>query len=318
MLAADAGVRAGLRPATAGYPVRHRRRAQGAARARDAADGHRVVLLRRGPHPDLRTPFGRPGGRCRPQRGGARRARVGGAAAAAHVHAGEFPDLGPIRRKYPWRRSLGFFEDLGEELLKFLPLVSGAELLCFVPHGPLHGLPLHALPDGDGGYLVERTGTVYAPSISSLSYVLRPSPLRPNGRPPCTRRGSRPERITTRTTWSTKTSCSRGIYGTSSGIAVGGHQASCAAVELRTSYSAPHLPRLLQRAVAPGLRAAPGRRRRAALPSDGSGVGTRAGQDDPDGTTGHEHVLGRRDRRPPRMRPAPSMPCGTPPTISTG
>ena len=50
--------------------------------------------------------------------------------------------------------------------------MSGAELLCFVPHGPLHGLPLHALPDGDGGYLVERTGTVYAPSISSLSYVL--------------------------------------------------------------------------------------------------------------------------------------------------
>jgi tetratricopeptide (TPR) repeat protein len=85
---------------------------------------------------------------------------------------GEFPDTGPIRRKNPWRRSLGFFEDLGPELLKFLPLVSGAELLCFVPHGPLHGLPLHALPDGDGGYLVERTGTVYAPSISSLSYVL--------------------------------------------------------------------------------------------------------------------------------------------------
>ena len=87
-------------------------------------------------------------------------------------NTGEFPDLGPIRRKNPWRRSLGFFEDLGEELLKFLPLVSGAEFLCFVPHGPLHGLPLHALPDSDGGYLVERTGTVYAPSISSLSYVL--------------------------------------------------------------------------------------------------------------------------------------------------
>jgi tetratricopeptide (TPR) repeat protein len=85
---------------------------------------------------------------------------------------GKFPDPSPIRRTNPWRKSLGFFEELGEELLKFLPLVSGAELLCFVPHGPLHGLPLHALPDGDGGYLAERIGTVYAPSISSLSYVL--------------------------------------------------------------------------------------------------------------------------------------------------
>ena len=27
---------------------------------------------------------------------------------------GEFPDLGPIRRTNPWRRSLGFFEDLGK------------------------------------------------------------------------------------------------------------------------------------------------------------------------------------------------------------
>ncbi|BCY08916.1 CHAT domain-containing tetratricopeptide repeat protein [Actinoplanes sp. L3-i22] len=87
-------------------------------------------------------------------------------------NTGEFPDLGPIRRTHPWRRSLRFFEDLAPELLKFLPLVSGAELICIVPHGPLHGLPVHALPDGDGRYLIERAGTVYAPSISSLSYVL--------------------------------------------------------------------------------------------------------------------------------------------------
>jgi tetratricopeptide (TPR) repeat protein len=85
---------------------------------------------------------------------------------------GDFRDPGPISRTHPERRSLRFFENLGEELLKFMPLVSGVELLCFVPHGPLHGLPLHALPDGDGGYLIERTGTVYAPSISSLTYVL--------------------------------------------------------------------------------------------------------------------------------------------------
>src|SRR6202008_4111612 len=33
-------------------------------------------------------------------------------------NTGEFPDTGPIRRKHPERRSLGFFEALGEELLK--------------------------------------------------------------------------------------------------------------------------------------------------------------------------------------------------------
>ena len=49
------------------------------------------------------------------------------------------------------------------------------ELICFVPHGPLHLVPLHALRIA-GGRLIERNPIVYAPSASVLARVLeRPS-----------------------------------------------------------------------------------------------------------------------------------------------
>ena len=128
--------------------------------------------------------------------------------------------------------------------------MSGAELLCFVPHGPLHGLPLHALPDGDGGYLVERIGTVYAPSISSLSYVLS-TKSSPAERAPtvyaagvAAREDAHPDYLE-----HDDELFAEDRWDVLADTRAGRHQASGAAVEPRTSPPAPHLPRLLQRAV---------------------------------------------------------------------
>jgi CHAT domain len=43
------------------------------------------------------------------------------------------------------------------------------DVVWFVPHGPLHYLPLHALQVG-GRYLVERNPICYAPSASVMKY----------------------------------------------------------------------------------------------------------------------------------------------------
>jgi CHAT domain-containing protein len=42
-----------------------------------------------------------------------------------------------------------------------------------VPHGPLHSLPFHALPAGEGEALIDRAEITYLPSASTLRY-LRP------------------------------------------------------------------------------------------------------------------------------------------------
>lgn len=42
-----------------------------------------------------------------------------------------------------------------------------------VPHGPLHGIPFHAMPDGDGGWLADRHQISYAPSAGVLQYCAR-------------------------------------------------------------------------------------------------------------------------------------------------
>jgi CHAT domain-containing protein/tetratricopeptide (TPR) repeat protein len=46
------------------------------------------------------------------------------------------------------------------------------EVICIVPHGPLHRLPFHALRLSSG-YLLERNPVVYAPSASVLAQILR-------------------------------------------------------------------------------------------------------------------------------------------------
>lgn len=48
-----------------------------------------------------------------------------------------------------------------------LDRLARADHLCIVPHGSLHYLPFHALPDGDG-FLIERLPISYAPSATLL------------------------------------------------------------------------------------------------------------------------------------------------------
>jgi tetratricopeptide (TPR) repeat protein len=85
----------------------------------------------------------------------------------------QFPPLPPILRDRPFDRDLDFLDQIGAELLRFLPAVEGAELLLVAPHGPLHLLPIHALRDTDGRYVIERFGVSYVPSLSTLLYAVR-------------------------------------------------------------------------------------------------------------------------------------------------
>jgi CHAT domain-containing protein/Flp pilus assembly protein TadD len=59
------------------------------------------------------------------------------------------------------------------ELLELIEKETAEEdVLCIVPHGPLHVFPFHALRLG-GSYLIERNPVAYAPSASVLAQVLR-------------------------------------------------------------------------------------------------------------------------------------------------
>ncbi|MEW2463985.1 CHAT domain-containing tetratricopeptide repeat protein [Streptomyces sp. NPDC046994] len=80
-----------------------------------------------------------------------------------------FPPQGPLPAQRPWRRDLGFFEELATALLAGLPHVSDRELLCVAADGPVHDLPLHALPlPGDGRPLAERHAVVQVISATTL------------------------------------------------------------------------------------------------------------------------------------------------------
>ncbi|WP_077799473.1 CHAT domain-containing protein [Streptomyces sp. JHA26] len=88
-----------------------------------------------------------------------------------------FPPLGPLPARRPWRRGLGFFEELAPGLLAALPQVSDRELLCVAADGPVHDLPLHALPlPGDGRPLIERHAVV---QVTSATMLLRLAGLPP-------------------------------------------------------------------------------------------------------------------------------------------
>jgi tetratricopeptide (TPR) repeat protein len=84
-----------------------------------------------------------------------------------------YPVTREIPREAPNTRSIDFFTELGAELLPFTADIEEGMLLCIVPHGPLHLLPLQALPAGAAGPLAARNPTVYAPSLSALAYALR-------------------------------------------------------------------------------------------------------------------------------------------------
>ena len=89
------------------------------------------------------------------------------------VDPSAFPVPRAIPREDPYSRNIDFFTDLGAKLLPFTADIDEGMLLCVVPHGPLHLLPLHALPAGAAGPLAGRNPTVYAPSLSALAYALR-------------------------------------------------------------------------------------------------------------------------------------------------
>ncbi|MFI6494528.1 CHAT domain-containing protein [Streptomyces sp. NPDC050564] len=80
-----------------------------------------------------------------------------------------FPPQAPLPVRRPWRRSLAFFEELADGLLAALPHVAGRELLCVAADGPLHDLPLHALPlPGDGRPFAEQHALVQVGTATAL------------------------------------------------------------------------------------------------------------------------------------------------------
>ncbi|MFE5860238.1 CHAT domain-containing protein [Streptomyces virginiae] len=80
-----------------------------------------------------------------------------------------FPPRGPLPAKRPWQRDLTFLEELAPVLLAALPEVADCELLCVAADGPVHDLPLHALPlPGDGRYVVERHAVVQVANATTL------------------------------------------------------------------------------------------------------------------------------------------------------
>jgi tetratricopeptide (TPR) repeat protein len=87
-----------------------------------------------------------------------------------------FPPIPPIRSDKPVAQGLDILDELGAALLGFTDALQGIELLCVAPHGPLHLLPVHALRDAGGRYLVERFAVTYCSSLSSLAYSLRNAP----------------------------------------------------------------------------------------------------------------------------------------------
>ncbi len=81
-----------------------------------------------------------------------------------------------------WRAGLvasGLNHDLlGRELYDLLirPLageLADVKLLAILPDGPLNSLPFAALPDSQGGYLLERTAVVSVPSLALLTRLRR-------------------------------------------------------------------------------------------------------------------------------------------------
>jgi tetratricopeptide (TPR) repeat protein len=86
-----------------------------------------------------------------------------------------FPHVPGIRARRPTPLPL---EGLSA-LLPFQEDLSGGQLLCVAPHGPLAVLPLNALRLPDGAYLGERAALVYTPSVSALEYLLVDPPAPP-------------------------------------------------------------------------------------------------------------------------------------------
>jgi CHAT domain-containing protein/tetratricopeptide (TPR) repeat protein len=88
--------------------------------------------------------------------------------------ADEFPPYPPIRRDYPEKRTLEFFDAAGSQLHPVFEALGDATLVCVAPHGPLHLIPFHCFRAPSGDYWIERAAFVYAATISVAVNAIAP------------------------------------------------------------------------------------------------------------------------------------------------
>jgi CHAT domain-containing protein len=92
------------------------------------------------------------------------------------------PPVSPAKRTQPVRDAtlakpafqydLTYWERLSEALLppELKKAIADCDLLCVIPHGPLHALPFAALRWSPTEYLIEHIGLVFAPSATVLRF----------------------------------------------------------------------------------------------------------------------------------------------------
>lgn len=75
---------------------------------------------------------------------------------------------------------MDYWTQLGSRLFPGLlrPHLEGCDLLCIIPHGPLHALPFAALRWDQNQSLIERFGIAHAPSLSALRFCRAKNPRR--------------------------------------------------------------------------------------------------------------------------------------------
>ncbi|GAA4097899.1 CHAT domain-containing tetratricopeptide repeat protein [Actinomadura miaoliensis] len=83
----------------------------------------------------------------------------------------DFPPKAPLHPRRPWRRGIDFLGDLTPLLASFLPHVHGRPLLYVSGDGPLHGVPLPAVPTPDGPVLATRHAVVHVAGASAMLYA---------------------------------------------------------------------------------------------------------------------------------------------------
>lgn len=82
-----------------------------------------------------------------------------------------FPPKAPLHPRRPWRRSIDFLAELTPLLEAFLPHVHGRPLLYVSCDGPLHGIPLPAIPMASGDVLAAQHAVVHIASASAMLYA---------------------------------------------------------------------------------------------------------------------------------------------------
>jgi CHAT domain-containing protein len=94
----------------------------------------------------------------------------------------------PDRRLREPQYAMTYLDELSERLLPaaMRQALADCQVLCVSAHGPLHGLPLHALRWDSGSYLGERFGIAYVPGAGVLRHCQgrnrarrEPAPARP-------------------------------------------------------------------------------------------------------------------------------------------